>query len=117
MAQDGNAIDRLAVYGSLAPGESNHWVISRISGEWTTGTVRGYEFDITWGPADGYQGFIPDADGNDVAVSVLVSNDLERHWREIDEFEGPGYERRMIAVSSPSALPVQAHIYVALTDS
>ena len=106
----------LAVYGSLAPGESNHWVVSRIRGEWQRGVVRGYIFELTWGPAEGYQGFIADDDGSAVVVSVLRSLELHKKWREIDDFEGPGYERRPIVVELDDGSEVEAQIYVALTD-
>jgi len=106
----------LAVYGSLAPGEPNHWVVSRISGDWVGGTVRGYLFDLTWGPADGYQGFLPDPDGGCVEVSVLLSPQLDQKWREIDDFEGPGYERRILPIVLDGGREIDAHIYVALTD-
>jgi len=106
----------LAVYGSLAPGEPNHWVVSRIAGEWVGGTVYGYVFDLTWGPADGYQGFLPDPGGGRVELSVLLSPELDRKWREIDDFEGPGYERRILPIVLDDGREIDAHIYVALTD-
>lgn len=110
--------DALAVYGSLAPGEPNHWVVSRIRGSWVPGTVTGYQFDITWGPADGYDGFIPDVDGAAVPVHVLLADEaeLDRHWREIDDFEGPGYERQRIDVTFDDGTVAVAQIYVALTE-
>ena len=107
----------LAVYGSLAPGESNHWVLARIPGQWTTGTVRGYTFEITWGPAEGYPGFIPDPGGHFVPVHVLQSAALDRNWRTIDDFEGQGYERQAIRVQLADGQEVNAQIYVTLTDA
>jgi gamma-glutamylcyclotransferase (GGCT)/AIG2-like uncharacterized protein YtfP len=106
----------LALYGSLAPGESNHWVVSRIAGDWVGGTIQGYTFDLTWGPAEGYEGFVPDLEGPDVAVAVLVSNQLDHRWREIDDFEGVGYERRLLPVRLDDGRTIDAHVYVALTD-
>ena len=107
----------LAVYGTLAPGESNHWVVRSIGGEWVPGRVRGYQFEITWGPADGYAGFLPEPDGNDVAVMVLVSEQLDKNWHTIDDFEGDGYRREVIAVTLDDGTSIDAWIYVALTDS
>lgn len=106
----------LAVYGSLRPGEANHWVVSRIPGEWVAGSVRGWAFEITWGPAEGYDGFVPDADGADTPVDVLLSEALPNRWREIDDFEGSGYERRAIEVQLADGRVVDASIYVALTE-
>lgn len=107
----------MAVYGSLVPGEANHWVVSRIAGEWNTGVVRGWAFELTWGPAEGYDGFVADADGSDVPVHVLVSEELPRRWREIDDFEGPGYRRVPIEVEFDDGSTVVASIYESLTDS
>jgi gamma-glutamylcyclotransferase (GGCT)/AIG2-like uncharacterized protein YtfP len=106
----------LAVYGSLAPGESNHWVVSRIAGDWIDGVINGYTFDLSWGPAEGYEGFLPDPDGPEVRVAVLLSAELDSRWREIDDFEGLGYERRVLPVRLEDGQTVDAHIYVALTD-
>ena len=106
----------LAVYGSLAPGESDHWVVSRIAGDWIDGVIHGYTFDLTWGPAEGYEGFVPDPDGPEMPVAVLLSTQLDSRWREIDDFEGQGYERRVLPVELEDGRTVDAHIYVALTE-
>ncbi|MBT6446267.1 MAG: gamma-glutamylcyclotransferase, partial [Acidimicrobiaceae bacterium] len=42
---------------------------------------------------------------------------LANRWREIDDFEGAGYERRSVDVTLGSGAVVAAQIYVALTDS
>ena len=76
VARMADEIEALAVYGTLAPGEKNHWVLSRIGGEWCTGTVRGYTFEITWGAAEGYEGFVADESGGLVQVAVLRSSQL-----------------------------------------
>jgi gamma-glutamylcyclotransferase (GGCT)/AIG2-like uncharacterized protein YtfP len=106
----------LAVYGTLRRGGSNHWVIARIAGEWLRGTVRAYSFDITWGPADGYPGLIPHPEAPLVDVDVLISDELPRRWREIDDFEGAGFERRPIDVALDDGTTLTAEIHVALTD-
>ena len=117
VARMADEIEALAVYGTLAPGEKNYWVLSRIGGEWCTGTVRGYTFEITWGAAEGYEGFVADESGGLVQVAVLRSSQLANRWREIDDFEGAGYERRSVDVTLGSGAVVAAQIYVALTDS
>jgi gamma-glutamylcyclotransferase (GGCT)/AIG2-like uncharacterized protein YtfP len=113
---DAAHLPALAVYGTLAPGESNHWVVSRIAGDWVDGVINGYVFEITWGPAEGYEGFVPDAEGPEVQVAVLLSEQLERSWREIDDFEGQGYERRRLPVRLADGRTIEANIYVALTE-
>ena len=48
---------------------------------------------------------------------MLVGPALEKRWREIDDFEGPGYERRPIEVTLESGEVIEASIYVALTEA
>ena len=115
--ENGPMSQALAVYGSLVPGEKNHWVVRNIEGEWMPGVVRGFDFDITWGPAEGYEGFLPDDSGNNVAVMVLVSDHLEKNWRPIDDFQGDGFVRQSVSVTLGDGTAIQAWIYVALTDS
>ncbi len=88
----------LAVYGTLRPGELNHFVVKQIPGRWVEATVRGYLYEITWGPAEGYPGVSLDDSGHLVPVSVLVSDELSKHIWQVDRFEGDGYERRSVPV-------------------
>lgn len=88
----------LAVYGTLAPGESNHHVLLGVDGQWIDGYIRGYMFDVTWGGAEGYPGVVLDNAGNLISVRVLVSDQLDKHWDRLDRFEGPGYRRIPVEV-------------------
>lgn len=106
----------LAVYGTLGPGQDNHYEVSMLRGEWSKGVVRGYEFPVGWGPAEGYPGFVADPDGNAIDVDVLVSADLPKHWNRLDHFEGPGYRRISIDVWADGLVVATANIYEALTD-
>lgn len=87
-----------------------------MAGEWRTGVVLGWTFELTWGPAEGYDGFVPDPEGSEVPVHVLVSDELPRRWREIDDFEGPGYRRVPIDVQLDDWSTVVASIYESLTE-
>lgn len=107
----------LATYGSLRPGESNHWVVSRLRGDWVTATVTGWVFEIGWGPAEGWLGFIADPSAPVVTLHVLQSNDLAKRWQEIDDFEGEGYRRRIIEVTLSDGSTIPAQIYEALEDA
>lgn len=112
-----SSVNALATYGSLAPGKQNHWVVSRLRGEWIEGSTKGWVFEIGWGPAEGWLGFIADESAPEVAVHVLVSNDLANRWREIDDFEGDGYRRRVIDVTLADGSTMLAQIYEAIQDS
>jgi gamma-glutamylcyclotransferase (GGCT)/AIG2-like uncharacterized protein YtfP len=83
----------LAVYGTLAPGEENYHAMLGINGTWVDGFIYGYKFEVTWGGADGYPGVVLDPAGNRVPVKVMISDDLDSHWRRLDDFEGPGFRR------------------------
>ena len=91
---------RLALYGILRPGGSHHYEVRSIPGTWTTGTVRGWTYQITWGPAEGYDGITLSTDGPPVEVDILESDELDRHLARLDDFEGPGYRR----VTAPASL-------------
>ncbi|MDW3217051.1 MAG: gamma-glutamylcyclotransferase family protein [Acidimicrobiales bacterium] len=105
--------EHLATYGTLMPGEENHWVVRGIAGTWTNGTVAGWTYPIGFGPAEGYPGFTADPAGPAVEVAVLTceAGRLAKHWREIDEFEGPGYRRMEIDVVMEGGETARAWIY------
>lgn len=108
----------VAFYGTLRPGEPNHWLVRDIPGTWVAGVVRGYLFEVTWGRYEGYTGFIADPDGHKVPVAVLVSDDWASHVDKVDEFEGPGYERRPVTVLAADGTSVigESGVYEFLTD-
>ena len=95
---------RLAVYGSLAPGQPNHHQLDSLRGDWRPGVVRGRLQDSGWGAALGYPGLQPDPEGPEVAVQVFTSLDLPDHWARLDAFEGAEYERVIVAVQLDEAV-------------
>ena len=103
----------MAFYGTLARGGSNHYEVRSIPGEWHTATVRGWVYDITWGPADGYPGITLDAGAPPTDVDVLESDDLEKHLRRLDEFEGPGYRRVEVEATLEDGSATMVWIYEA----
>ena len=103
----------MAFYGPLRPGGPNHYEIRDIAGTWSTGVVRGWLYDITWGPADGLPGLTLDAGGPATEVDVLDSDDLERHLGRIDDFEGAGYRRVETLVVLADSTETTAWIYEA----
>ena len=101
---------RLAVYGSLAPGEANHDQLAGLSGGWQPGIVRGHLIESGWGAAEGYPGLRPDPFGPEVHVQLFTSPDLPAHWGRLDAFEGAEYERVVIEVDL-GTLSVAASLY------
>ncbi|PVM86638.1 gamma-glutamylcyclotransferase [Caulobacter radicis] len=104
-------VQRLAVYGSLAPGRPNHHHLAPLGGTWTSGVVRGRLVAEGWGAAIGFPGLAPDPKGEAIAVQVLESDALEAHWSRLDAFEGAGYRRVSLTVETEAG-SVEAWIYV-----
>jgi gamma-glutamylcyclotransferase (GGCT)/AIG2-like uncharacterized protein YtfP len=105
----GTADTRLATYGTLAPGRPNHAQLSDVPGRWLVGEVRGTLIEAGWGAAVGYPGLILTPDGPPIEVHVFESAALPDHWDRLDAFEGPGYARVAVDVSTPEGnLPVSA---------
>lgn len=94
---------RLATYGTLAPGRSNHHELADLTGNWRKGYVQGDLVASGWGAAEGYPGIYLDPAGARVEVFVLESLDLPAHWARLDEFEGDEYERVVTEVRSEGA--------------
>jgi len=109
---------RLAVYGSLAPGEKNHAVIHDIPGQWQDGYVHGEVHPVGWGEAIGYPGmtWLPHSPER-VAVRLFTSPALSAHWRGIDSFEGRDYLRILVPVDGLTNGPVVANIYQVRTPA
>jgi len=106
---------RLAVYGSLAPGRSNHDQLAGLAGRWVSGlTVRGELFEVGWGAGLGYPGLRWSEAGPPVAVELFVSDDLPAHWARIDAFEGPGYRRILVPVYDGGEVVEVANLYEAV---
>lgn len=102
---------RLAVYGSLAPGRPNHHHLMDLSGHWIDGTVRGRLFQEGWGSELGYPGIVLDPDEPPVWVHLFESPDLPDHWNRLDAFEGSGYRRTVTTVRTSDG-DLHASIYV-----
>jgi gamma-glutamylcyclotransferase (GGCT)/AIG2-like uncharacterized protein YtfP len=101
----------LAVYGTLAPGQSNHHQLAGLSGRWSSGFVRGHLHQAGWGAALGFPGLVLDDDGERLPVQLFASEDLSAHWARLDAFEGEGYRRVVATVQTPVG-EVDAFVYV-----
>jgi gamma-glutamylcyclotransferase (GGCT)/AIG2-like uncharacterized protein YtfP len=97
---------RLAAYGTLAPGQSNHALLSSVEGAWVDGTVQGVRF-----MANGYPAFKWRPGDEQVPVSVLTSAALPEHWARLDDFEGADYRRILVPVRLPDGTTLVAYVY------
>ncbi|CAM3758140.1 gamma-glutamylcyclotransferase family protein [Flavobacterium chungbukense] len=93
--KDLQLIPALIIYGSLAPGESNHSVMNPIKGEWKKAIIKGKLQEGGWGSSLGYNGFVSVnlEEAETIKCYVLFSEDLTTNWDYLDEFEGDGYVR------------------------
>ena len=105
-------VDRLFVYGTLAPGRANAHELADVRGTWAPGTVRGRLYAQGWGAAAGYPGIVLDERGPEVPGFVLTCEVLADHWDRLDAFEGAGYDRVVAAVTLEGGQSVRAHLYV-----
>lgn len=103
--------DRLFVYGTLAPGRPNAYVLADVPGTWSPATVRGTLHAEGWGAAEGYPALVPDADGDTVHGLVFASAALPAHWARLDAFEGEGYARVRILALLDDGTQVEAFVY------
>lgn len=73
--------------------------------------MHGRLIDAGWGSALGFPGLAVDPEGERVGVEVFESSVLPARWPQLDEFEGPQYERVVAEVHTPGG-PLEACIYV-----
>jgi gamma-glutamylcyclotransferase (GGCT)/AIG2-like uncharacterized protein YtfP len=105
--------DRLFVYGTLAPGRPNEHVLKGVPGTWTPAVVRGDLIEQGWGADLGYPALVLRVDGPDVSGLVFTSDALADRWSDLDQFEGPGYERLVARAVLENGETVSAFVYVA----
>jgi gamma-glutamylcyclotransferase (GGCT)/AIG2-like uncharacterized protein YtfP len=107
---------RLATYGSLAPGRPNHGQLSHLPGRWLVGYVHGSLVEAGWGASLGYPGLILDPAEPQIEVHVFESPALLDHWDRLDVFEGSGYRRVAVEVSTDEGvLPASIYVLAELT--
>lgn len=85
----------LIIYGTLAPGKPNHFVVAPIRGEWKKGLVWGKLTSSGWGAELGYLAFThcSPEEQQEIPAFILISNQLVANWPRLDEFEGEEYKR------------------------
>ena len=104
-------LQRLFVYGTLAPGRPNEHVLSGVPGTWQQATVRGHLVQEGWGAEQGYPGIVVDESADSVAGYLLTSDALDSEWDRLDEFEGRQYQRILARVQLDGGQVVEAYLY------
>lgn len=104
-------IERLFVYGTLAPGRQNAGQLAKVTGHWQPASATGYYDVLGWGKTEGYPGAVIDPQGQQIAGWLLTSSQLYRHWKRLDQFEGRYYQRLVTRVVTARGRHIRAHIY------
>ncbi len=110
-------MQRLFVYGTLAPGRANHKALRSIPGAWEVATLRGILLQEGWGAAMGCPGIVPTEDGDEIEGFVFSSVHLADHWPRLDKFEGEGYVRMSVTVRVNGVHDVEAYVYALNRDA
>ncbi len=104
-------MQRLFVYGTLAPGRPNHHILADVPGTWERAVLRGVLRDEGWGAALGSPRIVPTPDGDEVEGFVFSSARLYRQWARLDAFEGEAYERVEVTVRIAGGDELSAFVY------
>lgn len=104
-------MEKLFVYGTLAPGQPNAHVLGEVEGEWEKGFVWGKLFDEGWGNAMGFPGIRLDPKDQKVEGQIFTSPRLTDLWPVLDDFEGDGYER-VTATAFTNGLPEGVMVFI-----
>jgi gamma-glutamylcyclotransferase (GGCT)/AIG2-like uncharacterized protein YtfP len=81
--------------------------------------VRGTLLEAGWGAELGYPGLMLDPDEQqEIEVHVFESRALPDNWDRLDAFEGSGYRRVAVDVStSEGVLPASIYVLTATSSS
>jgi len=104
-------IEKLFVYGTLAPNRPNEHILKDIGGSWENAIVKGTLKDEGWGTKMGYPGIELDKNGDDIEGLLFTSNNLSTNWKILDDFEGDGYIRVITQVKLKNGELIDTYIY------
>ncbi|MBX2877646.1 MAG: gamma-glutamylcyclotransferase [Saprospiraceae bacterium] len=105
-------IQRLFVYGTLAPGKPNEHILAGINGHWQPASVIGTLHEEGWGADMGYPGIKLSKQGTLVQGLIFSSYELEQHWSRLDVFEGDAYHRVLTTAKLSDQRQISTFIYV-----
>lgn len=103
-----NPEERLIVYGSLAPGGPNNFMLARLEGTWIRCAIRG-----RMGKYRGFKVFKFDPDGDEHQAWLFSSPLLPQKFPDLDDFEGSEY-RRILIPAIINDQEILAYIYEGL---
>ena len=104
-------IEKLFVYGTLAPNRPNEHILKKIGGSWQDAIVIGKLKEEGWGAEMGYPGIELNDNADEIKGSIFNSENLSNHWNMLDNFEGKGYERVIAKAKLKDKSIVETYIY------
>lgn len=104
-------MNRLFIYGSLAPNEINGHILKGIGGTWEEATVKGILYEKGWGAQMGFPGIILDNSASKIDGYLFTCENLDKKWDFLDDFEGEEYERVIAEVKLANNKYIDAFIY------
>lgn len=104
----GQPSKKLISYGTLAPGQPNHWLISDLRGEWKECAIRG-----AMNQKDGLSQFSWNTACSEQPARLFTSDDLPNNWDRIDQFEGKGYRRQLVPAELKAGVAI-GYAYIAI---
>jgi len=110
------ASEKLAIYGTLAPGTVNHHHIADLGGTWHDAAVRGRLDRVPCGIHEGLPAIVLDPAAALHTLKVLTCERLPAAWSRLDAFEGEEMQRLLVVLEGDGATPGIANIYALRRD-
>ena len=105
-------LPRLFAYGTLAPGRPHAHLLADTPGTWEPAQTAGSLVRDGWGAALGFPALVLDPHSTEAVSGMLLTSEaLSKQWDVLDEFEGPGYERVAIIVTTADGTERSAQTY------
>lgn len=106
-----NCSEKLAVYGTLAPGKVNHHQIADLGGDWRDAALRGELGQVPEGVHQGLPGLRLDPAGSVMPVRLLVSAKLPSAWSRLDAFEDAEMQRLLVLLEQQGKATDVVNVY------
>ncbi|MFT4862241.1 MAG: gamma-glutamylcyclotransferase (GGCT)/AIG2-like uncharacterized protein YtfP [Pseudohongiellaceae bacterium] len=105
-------LQRLFVYGTLRPGESNQHFLAAIPGTWMSASIRGVHFPHGYGATEGYPVIAPTQLGLPIAGMILEAQFTQEQWQTLDDFESEAYKRVLSTAVAANGEELSVFVYV-----
>ncbi|PHO12196.1 gamma-glutamylcyclotransferase [Malaciobacter halophilus] len=105
-------MNKIFIYGTLAPGKPNEHILSDLKGSWEDAYVYGSLLKEGWGSDLGFPGIVLDNQKDIVDGFIFTSSELKNKLTFLDQFEGIEYKRVTTIAYLKSGEECEVYIYV-----